>query len=131
MARTHLGGCGPSAFPGGPLFPGAVAAAELLSNVPHAMSACPDRRRDRMGLGDKISNAANEAAGKAKEGLGNLTDNSELEREGQTQQAGANVRQAGEDVKDGVNSAGQNLKKAGSSASANAKEAWDDASDKK
>ena len=84
-----------------------------------------------MGLGDKISNAANEAAGKAKEGLGNLTDNSELEREGQTQQAGANVRQAGEDVKDGVNSAGQNLKKAGSSASANAKEAWDDASDKK
>ncbi|GAB2604957.1 CsbD family protein [Pseudactinotalea suaedae] len=84
-----------------------------------------------MGLGDKISNAADEAAGKAKEKVGDVTDNADLEREGQTQQAGANVRQAGEDVKDGVNSAGQNLKKAGSSASANAKEAWDDTTDKK
>ena len=53
-----------------------------------------------MGLGDKISNAAQDAAGKVKEGLGDATDNERLEAEGQADQAGASVKQAGENVKD-------------------------------
>ena len=35
-----------------------------------------------MGLGDKISNAAEEAKGKAKEAWGDATDNERLEAEG-------------------------------------------------
>ncbi|HEY8588242.1 MAG TPA: CsbD family protein [Naasia sp.] len=53
-----------------------------------------------MGIGDKIQNAAEEAAGKAKEGVGHHTDNPDLEAEGQGDQAKANLKQAGENVKD-------------------------------
>lgn len=53
-----------------------------------------------MGLGDKISNAAQEATGKVKEGFGDATDNERLQAEGQADQAGANLKQAGEKVKD-------------------------------
>lgn len=35
-----------------------------------------------MGLGDKISNKAQETAGKAKEGLGDATDNPDMQAEG-------------------------------------------------
>ena len=53
-----------------------------------------------MGLDDKIGNAAQEAAGKAKEGIGNATDNDRLRAEGQSDQSKANLKQAGENVKD-------------------------------
>lgn len=53
-----------------------------------------------MGLGDKISNAKDEAVGKAKEAWGDLTDNERLEAEGQADQASASAKQAGEKVKD-------------------------------
>ena len=53
-----------------------------------------------MGLDDKIRNAGEEAAGKAKEGLGKATDNERLAAEGKGDQASANLKQAGEDVKD-------------------------------
>ncbi len=53
-----------------------------------------------MGIDDKIKNAAQEARGKIKEGVGDLTDNERLEAEGKADQAAANVKQAGEDVKD-------------------------------
>ena len=53
-----------------------------------------------MGLGDKISNQAEELKGKAKEAFGDATDNERLEREGQADQASANAKQAGEHVKD-------------------------------
>ncbi|MET1053300.1 MAG: CsbD family protein [Mycetocola sp.] len=53
-----------------------------------------------MGLGDKIGNAAQEAAGKAKEGFGDATDNDRLKAEGQSDQSKANLKQAGENVKD-------------------------------
>ena len=53
-----------------------------------------------MGIDDKVKNAAQEAKGKIKEGYGNLTDNPELQAEGKADQAAANVKQAGEDVKD-------------------------------
>jgi uncharacterized protein YjbJ (UPF0337 family) len=53
-----------------------------------------------MGIGDKISNAAEEAGGKAKEATGRATDNERLEAEGHGDQASANVKKVGEDVKD-------------------------------
>jgi uncharacterized protein YjbJ (UPF0337 family) len=53
-----------------------------------------------MGLGDKIENAAEKAGGKGKEAAGNTTGNESLKAEGQTDQAKADVKQAGEKVKD-------------------------------
>lgn len=53
-----------------------------------------------MGLDDKIKNAAEDIAGKAKEAFGKGTDNDRLEAEGQADQSKAHVKQAGENVKD-------------------------------
>ena len=53
-----------------------------------------------MGLDDKIKNAAQDVAGKAKEAVGKHTDNERLEAEGQTDQTKANLKNAGENVKD-------------------------------
>jgi uncharacterized protein YjbJ (UPF0337 family) len=49
---------------------------------------------------DKIRNAAEDAAGKGKEAVGKATDNEKLEAEGKTDQMKANLKQAGEKVKD-------------------------------
>jgi uncharacterized protein YjbJ (UPF0337 family) len=53
-----------------------------------------------MGIGDKIQNAAEQAAGKAKEATGKATDDPRLEAEGKTDQTGAKAKKVGEDVKD-------------------------------
>lgn len=53
-----------------------------------------------MGAGDKAQNKGEEIAGKIKEQLGEMTDNEELEAEGQADQTKANLKQAGENVKD-------------------------------
>lgn len=53
-----------------------------------------------MGLGDKISNAAEETLGKAKEGFGDATNNESLEAEGKMDQGKANAKQGVENVKD-------------------------------
>jgi uncharacterized protein YjbJ (UPF0337 family) len=53
-----------------------------------------------MGIDDKISNASEEAAGKVKEAGGRATDNEQLEAEGKGDQASANMKQAGEKIKD-------------------------------
>ncbi|HSP61205.1 MAG TPA: CsbD family protein [Ornithinimicrobium sp.] len=58
-----------------------------------------------MGLGDKISNAAEDAKGKAKEGVGDATDNERMEAEGKGDQMSASAKKAGENVKDGFNDA--------------------------
>ena len=55
-----------------------------------------------MGIGDKISNAAEDAKGKAKEAVGNATDDQSKVAEGKTDQASAGVKKAGEDVKDAL-----------------------------
>ena len=44
--------------------------------------------------------AAEELGGKVKEGVGKLVGNERLEAEGKADQAGANIKQAGEDIKD-------------------------------
>lgn len=53
-----------------------------------------------MGLDDKIKNAAQDVAGKAKEAIGKATDNDKLEAEGRADQVKADPKKAGEDVKD-------------------------------
>ena len=49
---------------------------------------------------DKIENAAEDAAGKAKEAWGGLTGDEELEGEGKADQAKSDLKQAGEHIKD-------------------------------
>ncbi len=53
-----------------------------------------------MTMGDKIKHAGQEAAGKVKEGTGNVTGNHDLEAEGKGDQAVADVKQAGDKAKD-------------------------------
>lgn len=53
-----------------------------------------------MGADDKIKHAAEEAAGKAKETWGKITGDEEREAEGRADQSKANIKQAGDDVKD-------------------------------
>lgn len=53
-----------------------------------------------MGIGDKVRNAAEHAAGKAKEAAGKATDDGSLEAEGKTDQTKASLKEAGENVKD-------------------------------
>ncbi|MFK4761472.1 CsbD family protein [Microbacterium sp. ZW T5_45] len=53
-----------------------------------------------MGLDDKIKNAAQDIAGKAKEAVGKVTDDEKLEAEGKADQAKADIKKAGENVKD-------------------------------
>ena len=53
-----------------------------------------------MGIGDDIKHNAEQAAGKVKEEVGDVTDNERLEREGQADQANAKIKKVGDDVKD-------------------------------
>ncbi|MET1061959.1 MAG: CsbD family protein [Aeromicrobium sp.] len=53
-----------------------------------------------MGFDDKVSNAAEDAKGKAKEAVGGATDDDELKRQGKGDQAKADLKGAGEKVKD-------------------------------
>lgn len=55
-----------------------------------------------MGIDDKARNAAESAKGKAKEAVGDATDNRDLENEGRADQSKADVKQAGEKLKDAV-----------------------------
>jgi uncharacterized protein YjbJ (UPF0337 family) len=53
-----------------------------------------------MAFDDKVDNKAEEVGGKVKEGVGKATDDEQLEAEGHADQASANVKQAGEKIKD-------------------------------
>jgi uncharacterized protein YjbJ (UPF0337 family) len=53
-----------------------------------------------MGTDDKIDNTAEKAAGKIKEGVGDATDDRDLQAEGKADQSKANLKQAGEKIKD-------------------------------
>ena len=57
-----------------------------------------------MGIDDKIDNATENTAGKVKEGVGRATDDERLEAEGRNEQANANLKQAGEKIKDAFKS---------------------------
>ncbi len=53
-----------------------------------------------MGLDDKMQNTGEKLGGQAKEAAGKATDDERLEAEGKTDQAKADLKQAGEKVKD-------------------------------
>lgn len=53
-----------------------------------------------MSFDDKVDNKAEEIGGKAKEGVGKATDDERLEAEGKADQRTANIKQAGEKIKD-------------------------------
>ena len=53
-----------------------------------------------MGFDDKLENAKDKVTGEAKEATGKATDNERLEAEGKADQTGADLKQAGEKVKD-------------------------------
>jgi uncharacterized protein YjbJ (UPF0337 family) len=57
-------------------------------------------KEGQMGLDDKIENKTEDVGGKAKEAAGKATDNERLEAEGKNDQSKADVKQAGEKVKD-------------------------------
>ena len=53
-----------------------------------------------MGMGDKMENTFDKAKGQAKESYGEATDDRSMEAEGKTDQAGADLKQGVENVKD-------------------------------
>ncbi len=53
-------------------------------------------------MNDKAENKVDELKGKAKEAVGNATDNEQWQAEGKAEQGKANLKQAGEKVKDAV-----------------------------
>jgi uncharacterized protein YjbJ (UPF0337 family) len=53
-----------------------------------------------MGNDDKIANKGEDMLGKGKEKLGEATDNRDLQGEGKADQSKADLKQAGEKVKD-------------------------------
>jgi uncharacterized protein YjbJ (UPF0337 family) len=53
-----------------------------------------------MGIADKAKNAAEDLVGKAKEVVGDATDDKSLEAEGKKDQGKASLKKAGENVKD-------------------------------
>lgn len=55
-----------------------------------------------MGADDKVRHAVDTTVGKVKEGLGRVTDNEDLEAEGERDQAKADLGKAAENVKDAV-----------------------------
>jgi uncharacterized protein YjbJ (UPF0337 family) len=59
-----------------------------------------NHRRTIMGAGDKIQNAAENLGGKNKEAAGKATNDPALEAEGKGDQVKADLKQAGEKVKD-------------------------------
>jgi uncharacterized protein YjbJ (UPF0337 family) len=58
-----------------------------------------------MGVGDKAEHKAEEVGGHIKEGVGKLTGDEDLERQGRDDQAKANVKQAADNVGDAASSA--------------------------
>ncbi len=56
-----------------------------------------------MGNENKAKNSAEGALGKGKEKLGDVTDDESLQREGKRDQSKADMKQAGEKVKDAFN----------------------------
>ena len=59
-----------------------------------------ERGENRMGNDDKTENKVQELRGKAKEAVGNATDDEALRDQGRRDQSSSDLKQAGEKVKD-------------------------------
>ncbi len=53
-----------------------------------------------MGIADKAKHAAEDLAGKAKEAIGEITDDDRTKAEGKADQSKADLKKAGDNVKD-------------------------------
>lgn len=58
-----------------------------------------------MSMSDKAKHSAEEALGKGKEATGKATDDEDLENEGRAEQTKANVKKAGDSLKDAFHDA--------------------------
>ena len=66
-----------------------------------------------MGLGDagdKVSHKVEEMTGKAKESVGDATDNERLQAEGAAEESSGQIKQAGDDVVDALRDASKATK---------------------
>jgi uncharacterized protein YjbJ (UPF0337 family) len=70
------------------------------SRAPDLGSEDHEQEEGPMGADDKADNMADEWKGKVKEAAGDITGDRRLEAEGEADQAEANLKQAGEKVKD-------------------------------
>jgi uncharacterized protein YjbJ (UPF0337 family) len=61
-----------------------------------------EERDSIMGLEDKIKNSAEDLGGKAKEAVGDATDNDQLKGEGKADQAKSAIKDAAENAKDKI-----------------------------
>jgi uncharacterized protein YjbJ (UPF0337 family) len=64
-----------------------------------------------MGLDDKLDNTKDRLTGRAKETAGAATDDEELRAEGRGQQTEADIKDAGEQVKDAAGKVGDAFKR--------------------
>ena len=60
-----------------------------------------------MGFADKVNNKARELRGRIKRNAGEVTGDRRLEAEGRAEEAGGNLRQAGEKIKDAFRGRGR------------------------
>ena len=78
----------------------ASAAGKVVASGASASLLTPKSKDLAMSKTDKAKNTAQEAKGKVKEVAGRIAGDDDLEREGKTDQTKANLKQAGEKVKD-------------------------------
>jgi uncharacterized protein YjbJ (UPF0337 family) len=65
-----------------------------------------------MGAQDKMSNQAQDLGGKAKENLGGMTGDHDMQQEGRSDQAKSAMKDMGESVKDAAGKVGETAKDA-------------------
>lgn len=63
-----------------------------------------------MGYEDKTGNKMDDLSGKAKEGVGKVSGNEELEAEGKTDQAKSSLKEGAREVKEGLEGVKDSLK---------------------
>jgi len=65
-----------------------------------AYDYCGNERNENLSGTDKFKNDGEKVIGMAKEAAGDATDNDKLQAEGRADQTKADLKQAGEDIKD-------------------------------
>jgi uncharacterized protein YjbJ (UPF0337 family) len=95
--RREAGLSPSNGFRKGTLIPGARRTVAVTSEIPPAVGPS---KGDHMGADDKVENTTEKLAGKAKEAFGHATNDDEKVAEGRGDQSKADLKQAGENVKD-------------------------------
>ena len=83
----------------------AAVSAHRQRSTPNAFRAKPangDRQGKHLGGADRASNKIDDLGGKAKEALGKLTHDRDIEKRGKADQAKSSLKDAGEKIKDAL-----------------------------